>query len=62
MQARLAEHGRMTSLFSFEGAATTLSLLLKGKEQENLVSVFFAYFLFQKKVCAFSSVGRATDS
>ena len=33
----------------------------RGKEK-SFMEVFFAYFLFQKKVSTFSSVGRATDS
>ena len=34
----------------------------EGKQKREHRKAFFAYFLSRKKVCAFSSVGRATDS
>ena len=44
------------ALFSFEGADSPAF------EKAKFVKAFFAYFLSRKEVCAFSSVGRATDS
>ena len=46
MQAGL-KHGAEVTLFGFEGAAKSAR-----SEREGNVKVFFAYFLFQKKVCA----------
>ena len=45
------------ALFSFEGADQAPPF---GKAK--FAKAFFVYFLSRKKVCAFSSVGRATDS
>ena len=59
MQAA-CERGLEVSLFGFEGAGKRLPLAKEKAWKRD--EVFFAYFLFQKKVCAFSSVGRATDS
>ena len=62
MQA-LASEDLRGSLFGFEGADKKRPPSgEKESVRENKDKVFFAYFLFQKKVCAFSSVGRATDS
>ncbi len=57
---RLAERRMEVPLFSFEGAPPSLSWEKNAGERE--IRAFFAYFLSRKKVCAFSSVGRATDS
>ena len=59
MQA-LVSDGKVWFTVRFSGRRESAPLLAKEKVKEN--EVFFAYFLFQKKVCAFSSVGRATDS
>ena len=62
MQA-LASEDLRNSLFGFEGADKEAPTLWRKRERtRERNEVFFAYFLFQKKVCAFSSVGRATDS
>ena len=49
-------------LFGFEGVEKPQPFLERESAQETSMKVFFAYFLFQKKVCTFSSAGRAPDS
>ena len=55
------------TLFGFEGAGKRTPRTERKERGElaardEFVKAFFAYFLSRKKVCAFSSVGRATDS
>ena len=59
MQALAIQTG--VTLFGFEGVETQ-PFLERESKQETSIKVFFAYFLFQKKVCTFSSAGRAPDS
>ena len=53
--------GTEVILFGFEGVETQ-PFLERESKQRTSIKVFFAYFLFQKKVCTFSSAGRAPDS
>ena len=55
------------TLFGFEGAGKRTPRTERKEPgeltaREEFVKAFFAYFLSRKKVCTFSSVGRATDS
>ena len=60
MQALAIQTG--VTLFGFEGVEKSQPFLERESKQETSIKVFFAYFLFQKKVCTFSSAGRAPDS
>ncbi len=73
MQALVSEE--LVSLFGFQGAGKAHHLnrglnrgrggtVFPGRKQvkRRRDKAFFAYFLSRKKVSAFSSVGRATDS
>ena len=66
MQA-LASEDLRNSLFGFEGADKAPTLWRERKREADIKvrlgrKLSLAYFLSRKKVCAFSSVGRATDS
>ena len=64
-EAGVSESG--VTLFGFEGAGKRTPRTERKEPgeltaREEFVKAFFAYFLSRKKVCTFSSVGRATDS